>query len=512
MADSDWEDIDSDWEDVNDSPKMTMEQANSEQQQAQSRVNELNSPMGVLQETTGLPNFVRNAGSGVMNLLKAPGYAMANQKETVTGILDTLKDPIGSTGKYLSDRYGSYNKIKETAYNDPIGTILDATVLRGLGGVAKAGIKGGIESLPKPTPEKMISDSERLTNRILNPSKDVIADAILKKTKIPAVREAAKVIKKASNHKALINNMDEAIKTNFSQRQQIFEANNYKMTDNHIRDLEDFINQRKSKGQVTSAEIRQMETVLADEKAWHIKNKDKFDRISGESRKEYLQDLTETLIEKRADGSKVVTQPARKQALDILRNGLKEGVEGSDLRVKELNSTYAGLKDAKEMLAQQAAIVEQHINKGVIHRLLLLAQEVANPQSMAINMALRNAKDISKLSGRVENLMSNAMKNKVKMIINDAITSETKPLLGLPNLTPKYLRERQAITPEILGVKGKPVERGIPYKEAIEKYGAPSTSKKVQVNLENPIKDIGKNPGDESYRLSIEAKKKRMAR
>lgn len=72
----------------------------------------------------------------------------------------------------------------------------------------------------------------------------------------------------------------------------------------------------------------------------------------------------------------------------------------------------------------------------------------------------------------------------------------------------KYIQEREFGDIPSLGVKGKPIQRGIPTKETIEKYGAPSTSRRVQTNQSNPsdVKPIL----DESYENAIRSKQKRM--
>lgn len=80
-------------------------------------------------------------------------------------------------------------------------------------------------------------------------------------------------------------------------------------------------------------------------------------------------------------------------------------------------------------------------------------------------------------------------------------------VLGI-GYTPRYIQERTLDPIPSLGVKGKPINRGIPIKSTIEKYGAPSTSKKVQTNQSNPseVRPIF----DESYENAIRAKQKRM--
>lgn len=439
-------------------PQVDMAGPNADLEQKQK---EAASPYATaFERTTGLLSAPGRVSQNVIDIAKGVNTALTNPSQVVSA----LSRPDKIFSDYIK-RYSPEN-IKSTLANDPIGVMMDATVVGGIGGV---GLRAAKKAIPITTPEQMVSKAESITQRILNPSKDVIAESLLRNSKIPAVRELAKVIKKSPTEKALLANTDDAIKTIFNERDAIIKSNNFRMTDNYINDLENFISQRKSQGHLSSAEIKQMNDVVAEEKAWLVKNRSNFDRTAGQNRKEYLQDVTKRLLETRANGEKVITQPARKQALDILRDGLKRGVEGNDPRIREINATYAGLKDAREMLANQAAIVEQNANKGIVDRLVLLTQSAVNPQAAAINIALKNANHINKLSGQAEKLMSKAMKNKISAVIEDAISLEKAPQ-GLSYLTPKYLRERESTLPGTLGTKRKigSGQRGIDTSKPIE--------------------------------------------
>lgn len=522
-------------------PTVDMVGANKDLATAQQGVQDTSTALGTFNKVTGWPftntKILVNNASNILS-------AIAHPADTGMALLKSVTHPVDALGAYIG-RYSPDN-IKTTLSIDPLGVVMDATVIGGLGPDL---LKAGIKFIPQPSPEQLVGQAEKITQRILNPSKQEIADAILKKSTIPAVRETAKVIRKSPTEISLLDNIDTAIKTNFDERNAILESNNYRMTDNHIIELQNFINKQKAQGQVNPSEIRQMENVLSQEQAWYTKNKDNFDRVAGQTRKQELQDLTETLLVKREDGSKVVTQPARKQALDVLRSGLMKEVAGNDQRVWNLNSTYSGLRDAREMIANQAAIIQQNSNKGIVERMLLMAQSATNPQAAAINVALNNAKNISKLSNKAEKLMQRAVGNRVSKVIESAINNEQ--MLGLPDLTPQYLKDRQNIQVD-LGVSGKPRVQGVPTTEpnikatgyVPPKLPAPQ-AKYVQERQSAEIKSLGvkgiqdiiggskspiylsgavrktiedlTNKGytakqifDESYKAAIEAKKKRM--
>ena len=441
-------------------PSIDMKDVNSELSKAQAEANKGTYDLGRIASVTGLDRLARNAGniiSGTNNLVQNTFY---HPIDTLKSAVDTASRPKEFIANYL-DRY-SPSRIKDTLYNDPLGVVMDASLVGGMGklalktDIARTAVSKAENIITKElTPEQRVSKSENIVQRLLNPSKDEIASAILKNSTVPAVRETAKVIKKSRNYKELLSNIDNAIKTNFSERQAIYEYNNYKMTDNYIKNAEEKLAQRKLDSQVSPAEIRQRELAIANEKAWYVKNKDNFDRLSGQAKKEYLQKQTEPLLKAERMGQNTDIGRYRMQALDELRSGLMKELEGNDPRVRDLNSTYAGLLEARDMIANQAAIIEQNVNKGMVERLLTLAQSVINPKAAAVNIALNNSRNISRLSGKAEKLMAMATKNKVKTVVEEAIKNEK--VLGLPDLTPRYLKERVDMKGD-LGTKTGPMK------------------------------------------------------
>lgn len=430
-------------------------------------------PIGSIEKNTGIPSMPSRYAKNAMDILKGIGNTVdvRHIPETLTVIGNTvdIRKIGGNLSNYVGSRYGSLENANKTVMNDPLGVALDMTLA---GGVLNAGVKAGIKAVPVTTPEQMIAKSEDIVQRILNPSKDVIADSLLKKSKIPAVEELAKVIKKAKSEQELLTSTDIAMKNIMEQRTQIFKNNNYKMTDNYISNAEKTLSKRKAEGQITESEIRQYENVIAEEKAWYVKNKENFDRLSAQERKEVLQRKTEPLLKAEQKGANTEDSRFRMQAMDELRGGLMRELEGNDPRVRELNKAWAGLKDARSYLADQAALVKQDANRGLSERLIMIAQGALNPQTAAINMALTRAKHISRLSGKAEKLMSEATKNKVSRVIEDAVSNESRPL-GLPDLTPQYVKDRiSGITGDLGTTRGKTfTTRGIPSKETIQSKG-----------------------------------------
>lgn len=425
-------------------PRIDMAGPNAAVEEARSRI--LPEGIGSVPGT-----LAKSAG----NIVGGVAQAVTHPADTAMGILKAASHPVDALSGYIKGRYDTGENIARTMVTDPFGVIIDASLV---GGLMSAGTKAGVRAidLNKATPEQLIGKAENITQRILNPSKDVIADAIIRKSQVPAVREAAKVIKKSKTYEQAIQSIDDAVAKNFSERKAIYESNNFKMTDNYIKQAEAALQQRRAQGQLTAAELNQKLRVIADEKAWYVANKDKFDRMGAQARKEFLQKQSEPLLKAERAGQNTEISRFRMQALDDLRSGLMKEVTGNDPRVTNLNSTYEGLKSAKEMLAEEAAVYKQNINKGLVDKVGTLLSGIANPKSAAINTIMWNASRLSKTSGQVEKLMAEATKGRVKSVIDEAIKSEK--ILGLPNLTPKYIQDRINKSPGSLGVKTGPMK------------------------------------------------------
>lgn len=237
--------------------------------------------------------------------------------------------------------------------------------------------------LPKATPEQLIGKAEKLTTEILNPTKQALSRNIIRGQKTPAVEQAAKVITKSKTYRELGNNLDDVVKTSFGERNAILSKNNFKVTPDYMKPLQEMINAEQISGQVTPAEIQQMQGVLNRELKFF--NQKGLTRIEAQARKEYFQDLTQRLLKQKTSGGTLVTQPARLKAMDALRSGLKTAVEGNDPEVAQINSTYEGLKEARRLVADQQALADKAITPGFTEKLL---------QKLPIIKSFFNPKDI----------------------------------------------------------------------------------------------------------------------
>lgn len=287
-------------------------------------------------------------------------------------------------------------------------TYVNPLSLLGLGGATAAGknvIKTAVESVI-PKPATLIKKAEKLTTEILNPGKSELADAISRGNQAKSIAEAAKVIKKSDDFNKIVSDIDKSIDINFTKRNELLKSDNFNIGgEQYISSLKHEIIRQEKLGQATPAEIMQMKKVLAREQAFIIKKGGKIDRLSAQERKEYLQNQTESLLIRDAKGKNTSTEPARTRALDALRFGLKDAVEGGDTEIARLNSTYEGLKRAKRLAAEQSALIQKAVPRSLIENII---NTIKNPRESTIQATLNQGKSLSKKTARIEKLMKRA--------------------------------------------------------------------------------------------------------
>ncbi len=305
-----------------------------------------------------------------------------------------------------------------------------------LAALAPALMMGGGKNLPEvrgamvDSPETTIANNlDKKVTEVLNPSKTDMQIHIDRGDKVPAIEQAGKVITKSKNYGELRNNIDNSIKSAFSKREELLKANNQEIGTDYLKPLKDLIAERSVQGsQVTDADINTMKNVLKEEEQFLGVNKvphtavrpdgslyvpkdpveNKIDVLSAQKRKEYLQDLTEKLLERTDDGSKRILEPARYQALDALRSGLKQSIEDKVPAVKPINATYDGLKEARWLASGQKALADKEIPKNILQKIAGFFD--TNPAGVAIKVASRENRKLGKVTSDIEGLQA-ALKN-----------------------------------------------------------------------------------------------------
>lgn len=303
-----------------------------------------------------------------------------------------------------------------------IDTAKDIGTKEAIGGTTATLAAGGIYGAKKlltPSPQRALETSEKLTTEILNPPKQQLSRYLDRGKQMPAVRETAKIITKSKTFGELHQKLDEHIKNIMNERNSVLQANNRPLGD-YTTELQNYISEQEKQGQIPPSELKQMKDVLKRERAFIKKNK--LDRVSGQTRKEQLQDLTDSLLQKTEKGDIIDTQPARNRALDKLRRGLRREVHAGDKQVIALDSRYGGLKTAKKLVADQMALAQKGVSENFLE---VIGNIIRNPRSAAQETARVVAKQQQKLAsktGKIERLSKIAGKTgKVKGFIGGGI-------------------------------------------------------------------------------------------
>lgn len=261
--------------------------------------------------------------------------------------------------------------------------------------------------IPKQDPSKLITKAQKITTELMQPSKTQLVKYLDRGQEMPAIREAAKVIKKSKNYTQLRNNIDDVIKSNFTKRNAILKKNNFKVSDDYLTELKSLIQETKQVGQATPAEIKTMEGVLSRELAF-IKKNPNFDRLSAQARKEMLQNITQKLLKKLESGDVIDTEPARNLALNAIRKGLRRVVNAGDEQVIGLNDTYEGLKDARWYISGQEALSQKAVPESIIQKAIRF---ITRPKDIPLEVsrgALERQMSLPKRTAEIEKLMRKA--------------------------------------------------------------------------------------------------------
>jgi hypothetical protein len=305
-------------------------------------------------------------------------------------------------------------KTRRDAAGEVAGQIFDAVAIPGVPvGAKRAATRAGeiaVEGLVKQTPQKLIGRAEKLTTEILQPQKARLQDYLRRGEQLPSVREAARAVKKAKDYGQLRNTFKEKISGVMGARNSKIEQTNAPVGREYTGELKKLIQDTERGGQATPQEIGDMRKVLSRELRFLRKNKD-FDKLKAQERKEFLQDLTERLLERRESGETIITQPARYQAIDKLRGGLKKAVESGDPEITRLNSQYGGLSEAVDLAAGQQALAQKDVPPTFLENILSFIKW--RPRDIAGEFTARASKrqnELPQVTKKIEGLVKLAEK------------------------------------------------------------------------------------------------------
>lgn len=266
------------------------------------------------------------------------------------------------------------------------------------------------------TPKQgLINKAEKLVTEVLQPSKGELAEYIKRGEQLPAIRESAKVIKKAKNFEDLQSQLSGEAERLMQARSNLLKENK-PIGREYIKGLVKEYKGLKAEPQTKPSDLKATKEVLMNELKFSRMNpelrKTPLTQESAEARKEMLQDITKKLLERRIPGeAPVSTEPARSRALDTLRFGLKKSIEESNPVIAELNKPYGGLLEAQDLVAGQRALAEKSIPEGPMQSVFSLL--LRRPSDIPLAVARRSAsseRSLPKVTAKIQKLMKEAGK------------------------------------------------------------------------------------------------------
>jgi len=289
--------------------------------------------------------------------------------------------------------------------------ITGATIGGALGVFGKvAGKAAGVVSRKIDDFADLGGKAEKLATEILSPTKKELADKLAKTgDTIDAVKLFSKNVRRAENFGELRAHNRAITEALFDERNKIISENNFDITD-YLKPLKNKITELEKSKLATPAQISKMKDILNRETEWITEQGGKISRLDAQARKEAIQDVTQPLLKKKAAGTLAQDEANDKIALDAIRGGLKEAIEGGDERLIDINSQYSGLKRITELISGREALAlkasEQSILQKIAAPIVDIVSSMSGSGSAAFiaRQAAKQEDKLIKLTAKLEKL------------------------------------------------------------------------------------------------------------
>jgi len=281
-------------------------------------------------------------------------------------------------------------------------------VLGGAFGLIGSGIsKIGSKIASRPGVEER---AIKLASEILQPSKKEASLAIEKGGSAEAVKALVKNVKKSEDFSELRSHMTGTTEALFEKRNNLLKTNNFDVGEKYLEPLKENIAKLEKDKLVSPAQIDRMKQALEQETAWLAEQGGTVSRLQAQARKEALQELTQPLLKKKNAGNLSLNEANTMKALDSIRFGLKEAVEGGDDVVANINSQYAGLNRAIELISGREAMALNAVELSKLQKVvapiieLMSASTGAGSAQFVARLASKQQSKLVKLTGKLEKL------------------------------------------------------------------------------------------------------------
>jgi len=292
---------------------------------------------------------------------------------------------------------------KDVSQGAMIGGVLGGTL-----GVAGKVVGAGLRKLDQAV--DISGKADKLAVQILQPSKKEMAKAI-ERGGVPGAVNALKTnVKKSKDFNELRTHMQATTSAIFDRRNNLIRKNNFAIGGEYLKPLEREIARLEKSKLATPAQIAKMKQVLAQEQGWLKEQGGIMTRMDAQARKTAVGDLVAPLLKKKEAGNLALDEANNKVALDAIRKGLKEAVEGGSKEVRDINSQYAGLKRATELLSGREALAMKDIDLTLWQKIvsplvdIMSAASGAGSAQFVAKLATKQQDKLVKLTGKLEKL------------------------------------------------------------------------------------------------------------
>lgn len=231
------------------------------------------------------------------------------------------------------------------------------------GQVASIGLQAGmgmgankLKQVMTPTPEKHLTEAQKLTSELMQPSKSMTQEFTERGEVAPVIREGVRNIKQKTDFKELIDDFRKTMKDVFDKRHKILSSKNFDINNRYVQGASKDLSDMLKKGKITQRNYEKAIEVLDEERNFLKGRGNKIDRVSGTERKTDLGTLA-----RKAAGDPKLTDPGTNAGYEVLRRNLKQAVEAGDPEVARLNSQFEGIQDSIEALSSQSDVAKKLI-------------------------------------------------------------------------------------------------------------------------------------------------------
>lgn len=372
---------------------------------------------GLYNSVTHLPQTVQALGGLALGEASKLGRA--------TGMTPRNAQPIVNedSATQLNDRISqdAQHPIR-SFYNKPVSTLMDAAmVTEPFTGLAKGGLETAAE-VGKAIPETIIPEAaqnlqasrlaraKELTTRFVQPPTKELANNMQNAGgENAAVNEGVNSIVKSKSHQDVLDNLSSDMNSTHSQVRDLIAQDNAPLDASYMKPVIDYKNSLEEVGSHATDAQKQAVNDVVEEENNFLNENGGIDRLGAQDRKLKLQQIadTEKLSKRNEMGTLGPYDMARQQALDKIRQGLRQAVASgpNGEAIDALNQSWGNKKELSDAVASEGAkAAKAEPSGGIFSRLRPVARGGLSGAHVNVYESLKGAPSVAKTTGQIEKL------------------------------------------------------------------------------------------------------------